>query len=378
MPLYVASFFSGLIFWYAVEKVFMTQIGFSNSGIILAMMIMTVGTLIFEMPSGVLADRWSRKGVLMLAQISLMMSSLIGFLSENPAIYLVSAILWGVYSAMNSGVAESVIYDTLLEEQGSRKGFERQLGMHKIAISASLITGALVAGVAASVVDERFTFLMSVPSAFFGVIALLAFKEPTLHKAEAVASIKGHIIDSLHLIGKNQVIMLLAISTVLFNTVWRFLIEFYQIWLVDLNLHIIYFGVVLALVNSSFGVAGVIAHRVHARNVTVVAIGSATMFAVSALAVPSLYFVIPSIFISVMLLAIVTIIITGKIHDNISSNQRSSISSAISTLGTVVFIISAALASVIAKISIYLTVPILIVMLLMAVFYSRKIEKLSY
>lgn len=57
LPLYLAAFFNGLIFWYAIEKLFMTKIGFDTQSITYAAAISTIATLIFETPLGVLADR---------------------------------------------------------------------------------------------------------------------------------------------------------------------------------------------------------------------------------------------------------------------------------------------------------------------------------
>ena len=74
-----------------------------------------------EMPSGILADRWSRRGVLILASIAGVLSVLVGGISQNVAIYMISAAFLGVFFALQSGTLESVVYDTVLEETGDRR-----------------------------------------------------------------------------------------------------------------------------------------------------------------------------------------------------------------------------------------------------------------
>jgi hypothetical protein len=70
----------------------------------------------FEVPSGLLADRWSRRGVLVLASVAAAMSVTIGGLSQNVPMYLVAAVFLGLFFAMQSGTVEPIVYDTILEE----------------------------------------------------------------------------------------------------------------------------------------------------------------------------------------------------------------------------------------------------------------------
>ena len=62
--IYLSNFLTGLVFWYGIEKLFMLSIGITaySVGTITALFI--VVTLLLDIPSGMLADRWSRKGTL--------------------------------------------------------------------------------------------------------------------------------------------------------------------------------------------------------------------------------------------------------------------------------------------------------------------------
>src|SRR5262245_36735625 len=98
-PLYVACFFLGFILWYAVEKLFMHHIGFNDAGIGVMVAAYSAVMLLCETPSGILADRWSRKGVLMLAAVLLAISGFLGGISTEPVLYVVSTMVWGVFYA---------------------------------------------------------------------------------------------------------------------------------------------------------------------------------------------------------------------------------------------------------------------------------------
>ena len=116
LPLYVAAFFQGFVLWYTIEKLFMRSIGFDDAGIGIMVAGYSVVMLLIETPSGILADRWSRKGVLMVASVALAASSLVCGISDSIPFYLVGAGLWGIFFAFYSGTYDSMVYDTLLEE----------------------------------------------------------------------------------------------------------------------------------------------------------------------------------------------------------------------------------------------------------------------
>ena len=92
VPLQIAVGLQGLILWVPVEKLFMTQIGFTprTVGIMAAAYAAVVPLL--EVPSGILADRWSRNQIMVCASVALLASTLLGGLSTNVATYIAAAI----------------------------------------------------------------------------------------------------------------------------------------------------------------------------------------------------------------------------------------------------------------------------------------------
>src|SRR5262245_34134915 len=85
-PLYAATFLQNLALWVPVEKLFMTSIGFNAASIGAMAAVYAVVVPVLEVPSGVLADRWSRRGVLVLASIAGVLSVLVGGISQNVAV----------------------------------------------------------------------------------------------------------------------------------------------------------------------------------------------------------------------------------------------------------------------------------------------------
>src|ERR671919_1920748 len=90
VPLYLASFLGGLALWVPIEKLFMTEIGFTSATVGVMAAVYAVVVPILEVPSGVLADRWSRRGVLILASVAAIASVVIGGLHPSGAGYNIS------------------------------------------------------------------------------------------------------------------------------------------------------------------------------------------------------------------------------------------------------------------------------------------------
>ncbi|HUW22275.1 MAG TPA: hypothetical protein VMW41_06455 [Candidatus Bathyarchaeia archaeon] len=66
---YIYQFFFDLIFIYTVEKLFMLRRGLNLSQIGVLLFLWSIMTIILEVPSGAIADRWSRRKMLILSGI---------------------------------------------------------------------------------------------------------------------------------------------------------------------------------------------------------------------------------------------------------------------------------------------------------------------
>jgi MFS family permease len=75
----------------------MTEIGFDAASVGAMAAAYAAVVPLLEVPSGILADRWSRSWALILACVALMVSSLIGALSHNVITYVIAAMILGIY-----------------------------------------------------------------------------------------------------------------------------------------------------------------------------------------------------------------------------------------------------------------------------------------
>ena len=137
----------GIILWVPVEKLFMTQIGFDAGSVALMAAAYAAVVPLLQVPAGMVADRWSRNGILVVSSVALIASTLLGGLSTNIATYVIAAMILGVYFALESSAVDSIVYDTVLEETGSSDIYETWIGRVRIVQSGAFVVSALAGGV---------------------------------------------------------------------------------------------------------------------------------------------------------------------------------------------------------------------------------------
>jgi predicted MFS family arabinose efflux permease len=261
-PLHVAAFLQGIGFWVPVEKLFLNEIGFDAASIgLVAAAYAAIGPIL-DVPSGILADRWSRRGLLIAASAALAVSVAIGGLSHNVPTYILSALFLGVFFAFNSGALDSIVYDTVLEETGSGAAFEHHIGRNRLANSAALVASALIGGVLAGLVGTRTTYLLSVPFVALSIVALLYCREPRLHRAAKATSLRAHLRLTYRTLTRRGRLLPIVTLSVLTGLILQVVLEFGPLWLVALAAPAVLYGPYWAGLMSSLGLGGLIVGRI--------------------------------------------------------------------------------------------------------------------
>ncbi|MGY1984653.1 MFS transporter [Blastococcus sp. SYSU DS0669] len=75
----------------------------------------SVTGLVAEVPAGLLADRWSRRGVLVLAGVLQAAAFVVWTAAPSTGAFAVGFVLWGLAGAGTSGTAEALVHDGLAE-----------------------------------------------------------------------------------------------------------------------------------------------------------------------------------------------------------------------------------------------------------------------
>src|SRR3954454_2538955 len=118
---------SELVPYYPLYALLFLDTGLSDAEISLLFAVWSVTAFVTEVPAGALADRWSRRGVLVLGGVLEGVGFIVWTASPSFWSFLVGFVIWGVAGALWSGAAEALVYDELAAV-GAEDSFARVNG----------------------------------------------------------------------------------------------------------------------------------------------------------------------------------------------------------------------------------------------------------
>lgn len=339
-PLYVSTFLQNLALWVPIEKLFMTTIGFNAASVGAMAAVYAVVVPLLEVPSGVLADRWSRRGVLVLASIAAILSVLIGGFSQSVAMYMVAAGFLGVFIAFQSGTLESVVYDTVLEETGSSDAFERTIGRVRLVESVALVASALAGGAVAAVAPLRTTYFLTAPLLAASAVTLFRFREPRLHRAEEEEPLRRQVATTYRTILTRGRLRAVVALTVVGSVLMQGMLEFGPLWLVALAVPAFLYGPHWAGLTSALGLGGLLGAQAWiTRRWAVGLVAVAIILSCVVLALSHLALLVIGVQVLLTLLVVaVSIPMLRRLHDAVPSTIRAGVASGVGTLTWLTFV----------------------------------------
>ena len=137
-------FFDTFLLIVPFYTVMFAEHGLSPAQIAIALAAWSATAVVLEMPAGVLADRWSRRGLLFIGQTLRAVGFLIWMLAPGFWGYLIGLMLWGLKTALMSGTFEALVYDELARLERTHD-YARVIGRAHAARWAGFLTASLLA-----------------------------------------------------------------------------------------------------------------------------------------------------------------------------------------------------------------------------------------
>ncbi|AMB60059.1 MFS transporter [Microterricola viridarii] len=152
-------------FIWGVNTLFLLDAGLSSFEAFAANAFFTLGMVLFEIPTGVVADGWGRRYSFLLGTLTLAGSTFLYWLLwqfHSPFwAWAIVSILLGLGFTFFSGAVEAWLIDAL-RFTGFEGGFERVLGRGQMVTGAGMLVGSVVGGVVAQATNLGVPFLMRV------------------------------------------------------------------------------------------------------------------------------------------------------------------------------------------------------------------------
>jgi MFS family permease len=151
---YTYKFLDNCMPIYALYMIFFREKGLSLFEISLLLSFWSLVSLISEIPSGILADRWNRKYMLFIGTILKAVCYIVWCFSGSFFMFALGFLFWGISSSFMTGTEEGLLYDNLKSEN-RESDFSKVYGKGRFYSSLGIIVGIISGGILAHFISIR-------------------------------------------------------------------------------------------------------------------------------------------------------------------------------------------------------------------------------
>ena len=174
--LYIYKFIGQCMPIYAFYTILFLERGKTISDIAVLIALWSVFTIAFEIPAGILADRWNRRNMLAMAAVLQGVCFVIWFFSHTFFMFALGFFFWAISGSFTSGTEEGLIYDNL-KSDGREDSFTKVYGKAQFYATIGALTGIASAGAIAIFISIEAIALISAGICLINVIFALQIRE---------------------------------------------------------------------------------------------------------------------------------------------------------------------------------------------------------
>lgn len=252
------------IMWFMVSMpiivLFFQEHGLSLSKVMILQSIYSISVALFEIPSGYIADIFGRKKAIIISTILSFIGYVLFSFFSDFTVFIIAEILIGVGGSLMSGSDSAIIYDTLIDNNNKEKYTKVEGKNYAIGNFSEAIAGVLGGILAASsiyypVYIQTIILSFSIPIAF----SIIEPKINSIGIKKKDLKIKNILKNTLFYDKKLKWLIIysatMGVSTL--SIAW-----FCQPFFKSIDIPIIYFGLIWAILNLSVGITSYNSYRI--------------------------------------------------------------------------------------------------------------------
>lgn len=244
--LFWINLFNNFFWLSSVITFFYLQRGLSYAEILSLGAIMGISILLFEVPTGLFADKFGRKKSIIMSSVFFLLSMGIYLIADNFMLFSISFMLLGFGITFASGSIEALIYDSLKSVKKEHQ-MKKRMGQF---FSAEVLAGTIIPPIASIIAKEllppQFDILiyLTLISYFISLIIIFTLKDISIHDK---SEIKSSFFDNLKLMRKNKKLLVFIFNKAFVATAMLSYMFLWQPQFKLSNIPIIYFGIFLSI-----------------------------------------------------------------------------------------------------------------------------------
>lgn len=249
--LFAIRFFYNLIPAYVIERLYWEERGMTIQMVVYTEIIFAVAIVLLEVPTGIIADKWGRKHMLVVSAFMGCCEFLILVFASEFWHFALVVFVAAIGSSASSGAEDALLYDSLLSA-GKQQSFEKYLGRLNALDITSTILAALCGSVLANRFDYGFNYWISLLSMVGSLLFTLSLAEPVVKsdvdQDDPPIPIHTYITATVRFFRHHPDVCLVVLTGIVTGTAINFIDEFWQTYLDRLGFPVIYFGLFSATI----------------------------------------------------------------------------------------------------------------------------------
>ncbi len=263
---YVHTFFRNVNITMGIWMVYLQIRGFNLIEIAVFEIILHITSLLLEIPTGIIADVIGRKVSRILGVLSYFAYIYILLESQDFLIVAIGFVFCGLSYTLESGAAEALVYDSLVEMEQEDQ-FMKVTGRKEVIYQSSSFAALLVAGTIANVSYEL-TFIITGVFFLFALITIILMTEVKVKnkvKQSLKESLKQQFIISSQIVFRSKRLFFLIVIGALMTAPITTIFFYLQNHLYNLGYNIALITVLIGLHAGASAIGGYFAHKIEKR-----------------------------------------------------------------------------------------------------------------
>lgn len=208
--IFLNSFITGLIV--PVLSLLLMEKGATLSSISVIMGIYAFTVIVFEIPTGIMADMIGRKNTFLISLLLSIIFSLVILAGNGLLVLLIAIFIYGLNRAVSSGSFEALFIDYCIDEFGKDKlhtATTRLNVLDALGLSAGALTGGALPGLSRNFIILTGTYDLNIIvrltlTVFVMLLAFIFIKEEVKSGAEERITLKQHLKRSSNVVIKSK------------------------------------------------------------------------------------------------------------------------------------------------------------------------------
>jgi MFS family permease len=256
----IKTVLNSLIFAAPILVLLMQSRGLTFAQIMFLQSLFAISGMLFEVPSGYFSDKLGRKITIIIGTIFLAIGSILFSIAYSVWTFISMEMAFAFGYAMLSGTVSSLLYETLLELD-RQKEYTKYYGNLNFYSLMSVAFASVVGGFIAKYSLDLTVYIINIPF-ILAIIVTLFLTEPTVHKNREKQSIREDFKEVGGFLKKNLNITYIIIFSAVVFLFNQSVFWLYQPYFKEVNIPIIYYGVLFATFQVVAALASKYAHKI--------------------------------------------------------------------------------------------------------------------